>query len=39
VHGLEIRTADKIHRLVLETLEPTIQADAVMAHPLYLTTK
>ena len=39
VHGLEIRTAEQIHRLVLETLEPTIQADAVMAHPLYLTTK
>ncbi len=35
VHGLENRAEEKIHRLVVETLVPTLQADAVMAHPLF----
>ena len=39
VHGLEVRAAEKIHRLLVETLDPTKQADAVMAHPLYLANK
>lgn len=39
VHGLEIRATEKIHRLLVETLEPIKQADAVMAHPLYLANK
>jgi tRNA 2-selenouridine synthase len=35
VHGLEIRDKTKISRLVLETLDPIAQADAVMAHTLF----
>lgn len=39
VHGLENRAPEKIHRLVVETLEPNVQADAVMSHPLFSPSK
>jgi tRNA 2-selenouridine synthase len=39
VHGLEIRAKENIHRLVVESCDPLVQTDAVMAHPLFTKNK